>query len=295
VANRYLITGGSGFIGSHLAKRLSRFNDVYLMDLPNGDVRYSEVVNEIFGRIKPTHVIHLASIAGVDNVISRPVETMEVALLGTYNVLCASRDHNVERFIDFSTSEVFGSYAYKSGEEESTSIGKVGEARWTYAVSKLACEHLAHSFYKEFGLPTCAIRPFNIFGPGQKGQGAVHQFIQDMIDSKPLTVKGGDQIRSWCYIDDLIAGTLLCLDKEEAVGHTFNIGNPLNTCTIYQLAKMISDNVVVVPKDEVDVELRIPSIGKAQKLLGFEPKVDLEEGLRRTIEWYRATVQDTTI
>jgi nucleoside-diphosphate-sugar epimerase len=121
------------------------------------------------------YVIHLASIAGVDTVLKNPVLTMEVALEGTINALRAANEAGgVKRFVDFSTSEVFGTHAYRVAEGDVTTLGAVGEARWTYAVAKLATEHLAHNYAKQFKLPTVSIRPFNIYGPGQVGEGAVH-------------------------------------------------------------------------------------------------------------------------
>lgn len=241
------------------------------------------------------YVVHMAAIAGVDTVLKQPVLTMEVALEGTMNALRAAVEvDSVKRFVDFSTSEVFGSYAFRVREADVTSLGAVGEARWTYAVSKLATEHLAHNYWKEHQLPTCSIRPFNIFGPGQVGEGAIHTFVVRALRNEPIQVHNdGDQIRSWCYIDDIVDGILLAMTRVEAIGQAFNIGNPRSTITIYQLAHLISrlanssSPVVSVKWDFPDVELRVPDVRKAEKLLGFRPKVELEDGLERTIEWYR--------
>src|SRR4029077_5657578 len=116
---------------------------------------------------------------GVDTVLKNPVLTMKVSMLGTYHVLEAAREAGqCKRLIDFSTSEVFGRYAYHVTEFDATTLGAVGEARWTYAVAKLATEHLAMNYWKEFGLPACSIRPFNIYGPRQVGEGAIHHFIR---------------------------------------------------------------------------------------------------------------------
>jgi nucleoside-diphosphate-sugar epimerase len=220
---------------------------------------------------------------------------MEVALQGTMNALRAAVDvGTIRRFVDFSTSEVFGSYAFRVREADVTSLGAVGEARWTYAVSKLATEHLAHNYWKEHQLPTCSIRPFNIFGPGQVGEGAIHAFVVRALRNEPLSVHNdGDQIRAWCYIDDIVESILLCMTRVEAIGQAFNIGNPRSTITIYQLAHLIArlanstSKVVSVKWDYPDVELRVPDVRKAEKLLGFKPKVELEEGLLRTLDWYR--------
>ncbi|WP_057979714.1 NAD-dependent epimerase/dehydratase family protein, partial [Caloramator mitchellensis] len=250
-------------------------------------------------KFKPNIVIHLAAVAGIDTVIKNPIKTMQVNMIGTFNVLESIKNIEVERFINFSTSEVFGSYAYKVDENNTTNLAPVGEARWTYSVSKLAGEHLAFSYFKEKGIPIVNIRPFNIYGPGQVGEGAIHQFIVRAIRNEEIQIHGdGDQIRSWCYIDDFINGVILCLEKEQAIGHTFNIGNPRGTITIGMLAKLISDiaksksPIVYVTKNYVDVELRIPSIEKAITILGYKPKIDLEEGIQKTINWYRGVIND---
>ena len=309
---RVLITGGAGFIGTHLCQALVEHNEVVVLDclrrnalagtgldqhknvtLMQGDVLDYRTVQEAIQGC--TLVIHLASIAGVDTVMKNPVTTMRVAMLGTSNVLEAARfAGNIERVVDFSTSEVFGSHAYNVSEGDVTSLGAVGEARWTYAVSKLATEHLTFNYTKQYGLPTCSVRPFNIYGPMQVGEGAVHHFIVRAIRDEPLRIHNdGGQIRAWCYVDDIVRGTLTVLNHADAVGHAFNIGNPRSTVTIYHLAQEIirlsgsSSAIEFVKWPYPDVELRIPNIEKARDVVGFEPRVDLEEGLLRTIEWYR--------
>ncbi len=306
------ITGGAGFIGTALTRRLVEKNRIRVLDIlrrnalaaagldthPNvelvvGDVRDRDAVARAVEGAD--HVIHMASIAGVDTVIGNPVLTMEVSLEGTMNVLRAAHAAGrAERVIDFSTSEVFGSYAFRVREADVTSLGAVGEARWTYAVSKLATEHLAHNYWKQYGLPTVSIRPFNIYGPGQVGEGAIHAFVVRALAGDPISIHNeGDQIRSWCYVDDIVESILLAMVKPEAVGETFNIGNPRSTVTIYQLARLVvrlagSDSPIrFVPWDFADVELRIPDVKKAERLLGFRAQVDLEDGIERTLAWYR--------
>jgi nucleoside-diphosphate-sugar epimerase len=146
-------------------------------------------------------------------------------------------------------------------------------------------------------LRTTIVRPFNIYGPSQVGEGAVHQFVVRAIRGEPLTIHGdGDQIRSWCYIDDLVNAIMLILATEKSVGEVFNIGNPRGTITVLSLAEKIVDlagsnsRIEHVPRTHTDVELRIPNIDKAMAVLGFHPKIDLNEGLRRTIEWYRKSI-----
>src|SRR5437762_1864944 len=169
---RLLLTGGAGFIGSHLAERLLPGNDVVVLD------------------------------------------TLRRNALGA-----AGPDRHPRLTL---------------------ALGAVGEARWTYAVAKLATEHLAMNYWKQYGLPTCSIRPFNIYGPRQVGEGAVHHFIVRALRGETLQVHNdGSQIRAWCYVDDIVDGILLALTNEAAVGHAFNIGNPRSTLTIHSLAREI--------------------------------------------------------
>lgn len=314
---RVLLTGGAGFIGTALVRRLVEQNHCVVFDLlrrnalgpagldkhPNvtlieGDVRDPVALAKAIEGC--THVVHLASIAGVDTVLKNPVPTMEIALEGTLNALRCARDAmpSIKRFVDFSTSEVFGRYAFRVGEGDVTTLGAVGEARWTYAVSKLATEHLAHCYHKQYGVPTVSVRPFNIFGPGQVGEGAVHAFVLRALRGETINIHNkGDQIRSWCYIDDIVDAVLLTLSRDEAVGHAFNVGNPRATVTIYQLARTIvrladsRSEIRFVNWDFPDVELRIPDTRKAEELLGFAPRVELEDGLMRTIVWYREKLE----
>ena len=310
---RILITGGAGFIGTTLARRLVDANEIVALDNlhrdaltgsplaehPNftfhqGDVLEAGLVRGLAEGA--THIVHCAAIAGVDTVRESPVRTMRVNLMGTFNVLEAAFGTlaTLERFVDFSTSEVFGQRAYRVEETHVTSGGSVGEARWTYAISKLAGEYMAHSYYDEFGLPTVTLRPFNVYGPGQIGGGAIRAFIEAALEGRDLVINGdGSQIRAWCYVDDMVEAALLVLEHQEAVGETFNIGNARSSVTIVDLAERIKrlakapGEIVFRPLHYVDVEIRIPNVDKARNVLGFEAKVDLDDGLARTIAWYR--------
>ena len=222
---------------------------------------------------------------------------MRVNVIGTYNALEAALATlpTLERYVDFSTSEVFGTHALNVEEGHVSTIGSVGEARWTYAVSKLAGEHMAHAYHDELGLPTVTVHPFNIFGPGQIGGGAIRAFIEASLAGRDLTIHGdGSQIRAWTYVTDMVSGVLACLEHERAVGQAFNIGNPRGAVTIYDLAQRIKrlsgaeGEIVFQPLHYADVELRIPNVKKAREVLGWEPAVELDEGLEKTIAWYRA-------
>lgn len=311
---RILLTGGAGFIGSTLAERLIERNEILIYDNFSRDsLRYKKIKSKNLSVIKddvlnfeslrkccedykPEIVIHLAAVAGIDTVIIDPVKTLDVNINGTLNLLRALKKYSgkLERFLDFSTSEVLGAYAYKSSEKSQTNFAPVGEGRWTYSISKVTGEHLVHSFYKQFGYPCVTLRPFNIYGPGQVGEGAIQIFIKNVVNKKNIEIHGeGDQIRSWCFIEDMVNGIDLCLTKKSAVGEVFNIGNPKGTITISSLAEKIvllcksKSKIIYIPKNYVDVELRIPSIDKAKELLGFKPEVSLDEGILRTYKWYK--------
>ena len=189
---------------------------------------------------------------------------------------------------------MFGRYAYKVEETHETHVGAVGEARWTYAVSKLAGEYLAHAYRDEMDLPVSVVRPFNVYGPNQVGVGAIHEFIIRALRNEDLVVHGdGSQIRAWCFVDDIVDAVLRILETPGAAGEVFNIGNPRSVCTTFDLAQRClraTGSTASIGFQEVtykDVEIRIPNIDKAREVLGWEPEVDLDAGLERTVAWYR--------
>lgn len=305
-----LITGGAGFIASTLIARLADDNRIVTYDNytrntlevtayadhPNvthlkGDVLDPEGLGAAMRDVDT--VVHAAAIAGIESTVRSPVTTMRVNMLGTANVLeAAHRTGGMERVLDFSTSEVFGSMAFNADEKDSTVTGAVGEARWTYAVSKLAGEHLAHAYYEEHGLPTTTVRPFNVYGPGQTGEGALSIFIRKALRGEDLLIFGdGSQIRAWCYVDDMAEGVLRALEHPAAVGESLNIGNARAVTTIHGLAETVcrvlgsSSRIVYRPALSADIQLRVPRVDKARELIGFQAMVDLDEGIRRTAAW----------
>lgn len=304
------ITGGAGFIANTLIKLLVESNKITVYDnfhrdtlTASGYVNHSNItiikgdvldLEHLTESMKGAEVvIHAAGIAGIDTVIKEPVKTMRVNMIGTANALEAARINTVsDKFIDFSTSEIFGSMAYKSSEKDESVAGSAGEARWTYAVSKLAGEHLAHAYHQQYNLPTITVRPFNVYGPGQTGEGAIQIFIKKALKNEPIFINGdGNQIRAWCFVDDFVDCIMKCLDNDDAIGESFNIGNARAITTILGLAETVcrvlkSDSEIIFkPALSADIELRIPSVEKAYDLLGFKSKVDLEEGVLRTAEW----------
>jgi len=255
---RVFITGGAGFIGSTIAGRLVDRNQVVIYDnfyrdsissksfrnhphleVVKGDVLdYSALSKAMSGA---DIVVHCAAIAGIDTVIQHPVSTMRVNMIGSANVLdAASRLPNCQRVICFSTSEVFGQFAFRSVETDNAVVGELGEARWAYAVSKVAVEHLAIGYFTEKSLPTTVLRPFNVYGPGQVGEGALKTFVSRALQNKPIEIHGdGTQIRAWCYVDDLVDCVMLAIDHPKAIGESFNVGNQKAIVTIYGLANIV--------------------------------------------------------
>lgn len=307
---KIFITGGAGFIASMLISRLADKNEIVVYDnytrntLKGTPYANHPNVRQIQGDVLDYPalraamagaqlVVHAAAIAGIESTVRNPVTTMRVNMIGAANAMEAAQElGGVERFVDFSTSEVFGSHAFKVDEEQQTVTGAVGEARWTYAVSKLAGEHLAHAYFKQYGLPTVTVRPFNVYGPGQTGEGALAIFVRKALKNEDILIFGdGSQIRAWCYVDDMVEGVLCALEHPNAVGESFNIGNSRAVTTVYGLAQAVcrivgsSSKIIFRDALSADIELRIPKVGKARERIGFEAKVDLDEGLQRTAAW----------
>lgn len=307
------ITGGAGFIASTVIRKYVEANKITVYDnftrdtisstglanhanvkIIRGDVLdYPSLETAMKGA---DIVVHAAAIAGIDTVIKDSVRTMRVNMMGTANALEAARVNGVkDRMVEFSTSEVFGSMAFRSSEVDSTVSGSIGEARWTYAVSKLAGEHLAHAYHHQYGMPVVTVRPFNVYGPGQTGEGAIHNFIKRALANEPIHIHGdGNQIRAWCYVDDFVDCLMRCIEQPAAVGESFNIGNARAVITILGLAEAIcrvlgsKSEIIFDPPLSADIAIRVPSIDKAFNILGFKAKIDLDEGIRRTAEWLKA-------
>jgi nucleoside-diphosphate-sugar epimerase len=308
---RICITGGAGFIGSHLASLLVDDNEIVVYDnlhrnaLQFADLAQHKHLHFIQGDVLDYEatrkaidgcqiVIHCAAIAGVYTVDRSAVRTMEVNLLGTHQVVKAALATGVERFVEFSTSEVYGAFIHKGKEDDFTPIGPIGESRWVYAASKLASEHLSYAHYREDGLPLSIVRPFNVYGPRQVGDGAIRGITLQALKNLPITLyNDGTQIRSWCFVSDFVDGVLRCAENPAAIGQAFNIGNPQGTATNFELANLIirltnsKSEIIFKPHPGPEVDLRVPSIEKAMTLLGYKPTVSLESGVAQAITWYR--------
>jgi nucleoside-diphosphate-sugar epimerase len=310
---RYAITGGAGFIGSHLAERLADRAELVLLDnlrrnslassglaehpnvtLIEADIRDRDAVFDAVRGVDG--VFHLAAIAGVSSYYAEPETTLRVNIDGTAGVVDAIVAAGVKRLVYLSTSEVHGPEAHDVHEESPCAIGPSSDPRWVYATSKLAGEHLVLRGGDAHGFAATVLRPFNVYGPRQTGEGAIRNFCLAATGGEPLVVYGdGSAVRAWCYVDDFVDATLLALDNEKATGQVFNIGNPAAAVDTSELAAMVAalePDARVEPGNvsRAEVAYRTPVIRKARELLGFDPAVGLAEGLERTLDWTRESL-----
>lgn len=303
-----LVTGGAGFIGSHLCERLVEEGyRVYCLDnLCTGSMENLEGLREHprfkFILADVTHpitlrvdaVVHLASPASPVDYQRLPVETMLANSLGTYQALELSRK-NGARFLLASTSEVYGDPLKVPQDEEYTgNVNPVGP-RACYDESKRFAEALTSTYRRLHGLETVILRIFNTYGPRMRRDDGrvVPNFIQQALAGEPLTVYGdGTQTRSFCYVDDLVGGICSALRSSRAVGQVINLGKD-RELTVLELARLVREmvgstsEITFLPLPQDDPRRRRPDLSRARELLGWEPTTTLEEGLLRTVEWFR--------
>lgn len=308
-----VITGGAGFLAANLAEKLAPNNKLILLDLtfrqkpigftplldhPNVHTVEGDLLNGVDLRFlcqEADMVIHTAAVVGVSRVCNAGRDTLETNYVGTSRLLQALEGNKkLQRLIYFSSSEVFGVNSFRVDENTRPNVGPIAESRWCYAVAKLAAEHLVKAYHREVGMPIVIIRPFNVFGPKRTGDHAVMRFVLAALSGRPVQVHGdGSQIRSWCYIDDFCSALLLTLERSEAVGEDFNIGNAFNTLTIHELARKVVDlcgstvPISFIENPFPDISIRVPSVAKAWSLLGYRARYDLDLGLSITVDWYR--------
>ena len=309
---KIVITGGAGFIGTHLAERfVGKYRLVLLDNLRRDSFRHTPGLVEhpnvqlehvdirdpvaVAEAIKgAAAVLHLAAIAGVSSYYKEPVETLRVNILGTFNVLDAMLQTGAKRLIYFSTSEIYGPDAENANEVTSLMVsGPVSDRRWVYSVSKLAGEHAVLRHGEMHDLACSCIRPFNVYGPRQTGEGAISNFSRRVLDGAPLQVYGsGEEVRAWCYVSDLVDAVEAMLQDERAYGKSFNIGNAEARCNTNELAQTIVDlngsgTIEHLPSGHTPIPIRYPNIDLAREVLGYEPKVSLQKGLGKTLNWFK--------
>ena len=241
-------------------------------------------------------VVHLAAIAGVSSYYKNPLKTLEVDAWGTYNTLKLAAKLGVKQVIMASSSEVYGPEAKDVTEESLTAQGPATASRWSYGVGKLVGDHFGLAFAKMTRLKVTIVRPFNIYGPRQVGEGAIQIFVPLALKNKTLQVKGsGRQARAWCYIDDCVEAILKMIGNSKAYNQIFNIGNPSEPVTVKQLAERTvklaqsKSKLEFISQPFAEINYRSPDVTKAKKMLGYQPQVSLNEGLKRTINWVRGS------
>ena len=317
---RVLITGGAGFIGSHLAETLlERGDEVYILDnLSTGSIdnighlkgqpRFHYTIDSVTNEPllaelidRCDTVVHLAAAVGVKLIVEAPVHTIETNVHGT-EVVLKHANKKKKLVLIASTSEVYGkSVEVPFREDADLVLGPTGKHRWAYACSKMIDEFLALAYWKERKLPVIIVRLFNTVGPRQTGQYGmvIPTLVRQALAGQPITVFGdGEQSRSFTYVGDVVRAMVALINEPRAVGQVFNIGNGTEI-TINELAekvKAMTDSGSVIqriPYDQAyeagfeDMPRRVPDIAKLRALVGYEPTVDLDEILKRVIEFFR--------
>ncbi len=317
---RVLITGGAGFIGSHLTDAyLERGDEVYIIDdlstgtIENirhqkGNPRFHYTIESVQNKPVAAELVdqcdiifHLAAAVGVKLIVESPVRTIETNVRGTEVVLELANKKN-KRVLVASTSEVYGLSADVPFREDGNLVmGATTKGRWSYACSKAIDEFLALAYWREKKLPTTIVRLFNTVGPRQTGRYGmvIPTFVKQAIAGRPITVFGdGAQTRCFGYVGDVVGALIGLMDTDKSVGEVFNIGSS-EEISILDLAKRIkaltdsASDIVFVPYDEAyeegfeDMPRRVPDTTKVRKLVGFEPRMNLDGILQTVIEYQR--------
>ena len=317
---RALITGGAGFVGSHLAEALvARGDEVYVIDnlstgsieniehlKPHPSFRYTidtimnePVTAELIDRVDV--VFHLAAAVGVRLIVESPVNTIETNVHGTEMVLKLANKKK-KKVVIASTSEVYGkSEVVPFREDNDLVMGPTSKGRWSYACSKAIDEFLALAYHKEKRLPVVVVRLFNTVGPRQTGRYGmvIPNFVKQALMGHPLTVHGdGSQTRCFTYVSDVVEGLLRLAAHDGAVGRVFNIGNDREEVSILELARRVkartssTSEIQTIPYSQAyeegfeDMQRRVPDLSRIRALVGYEPQVHLDQILDRVIEYF---------
>ena len=315
---RVLITGGAGFIGSHLADAyLKRGDYVYVIDdlstgkIENiqhlkGEPRFQYTIDSVHNQPVTAELVdqcdvifHLAAAVGVKLIVESPVRTIETNVRGT-EVVLALANKKKKKVLVASTSEVYGLSADVPFREDGNLVmGATTKGRWSYACSKAIDEFLALAYWREKKLPTIIVRLFNTVGPRQTGQYGmvIPTFVKQALAGRPITVYGdGNQSRCFGYVGDVVGALVKIMDHEDAVGQVFNIGSN-QEISILELAQKVKEltqsdsDIVFVPYDEAyeegfeDMPRRVPDISKVRDLVGFRPEMNLDGILKTVIDY----------
>src|SRR5688500_18613524 len=317
---RVLITGGAGFVGSHLSEALlDRGDEVYVLDdlstgsidnishlkanprfhYPIDSVTNEPLLAELIDRCDT--VVHLAAAVGVKLIVESPVRTIETNVHGTEVVLKVANKKK-KLVLIASTSEVYGKSAkVPFAEDDDLVLGPTSKHRWAYACSKMIDEFLALAYWKERKLPVIIVRLFNTVGPRQTGQYGmvVPSFVRQALAGEPITVFGdGTQSRSFTYVGDVVGAMVALINEPRAIGQVFNIGNGYEI-TIGDLAERVrqlagsASEIVRIPYDQAyesgfeDMPRRVPDISKIRDLVGYQPKLELNDIIKTVIEHIR--------
>jgi len=319
---RYLITGGAGFIGSHLADRLlARGDEVLALDdlstgraknvahldsaprfrLERGSILDARLLDRL---VEETDVVvHLAAAVGVKLIVERPLESLVTNIRGTENVLAAAAE-NDRKVLVTSTSEIYGKNTGLLSEDADRIMGSPLKARWSYSTAKAVDEILANAYWRDRATPTIIVRMFNTVGPRQTGQYGmvVPRFVRQALAGEDVTVYGdGGQRRCFCHVLDTVEALVGLLDHPNAVGGVFNVGSA-NEVTINGLAELViamsgsGSSIVRIPYDEAyeegfeDMQRRVPDTTRIYDLIGWEARRSLEEIIRDVLAHERASL-----
>jgi len=316
---RILVTGGAGFIGSHLCEALleqgrevqvlDNFNDFYdpaikrrniekalthsAYSIREGDIRDQELVGEVMATFRPQAIIHLAAMAGVRPSIERPHLYNDVNIAGTTVLLEAIREHPVENLVFGSSSSVYGSHDRVPFSEKDVLNRPISP----YAATKLAGEQLCFTYHHLYGIPVSCLRFFTVYGPRQRPEMAIHLFARKIMNGELITLYGdGSSRRDYTYIDDIIDGVIRSLDRPQGF-EIFNLGES-RTVGLSEMVSILEDtigreaNITFEPDQPGDVPLTYADVTKAVRVLGYEPSVPIEDGIRLFVKWLEITPQE---
>jgi UDP-glucose 4-epimerase len=311
--SKVVITGGAGFIGSHIAEEVAKDYEVVIIDnldgyyspdlkrrnleilLKSPNVRFIEgdiIDLDLLRRVINSDVefvFHEAAQAGVRISVEDPFKPNNINVLGTLNTLKASLDAGVRRVINASSSSVYGKVQYLPFDEIHPTMPVS-----PYGVSKLAAEHYCRVFYEVYGLPTVSLRYFTVYGPRMRPDLAISIFTKKMLTNEPVTVFGdGEQTRDFTYIDDIVRVNRRLLETDAADGHAVNVGGGHRIAVTDLIGRLreitgSASEVVYSDRQKGDAEHTLADTGLARELVGYRPEINIEEGLSRFVEWHRS-------